>query len=98
MKHDRSFRELCRLQGLPDDFDLPFKVADKKQVVGNGVPLPMGRVLAEQIIEIYSNEVTEHKRCKCGCGRIVTGRQKYSSSACRKRAQRKRDLVAVRKI
>ncbi|MCB0208028.1 MAG: DNA cytosine methyltransferase [Anaerolineae bacterium] len=90
---DRSFRELCRLQGLPDDFDLPFKVSDKKRVVGNGVPLQMGRVLAVAVLETFSSSVTDNQsRCKCGCGRIVTGRRKYSGAACRKRAQRKRDL------
>lgn len=39
----RSFAELCRLQGLPDGFDLPgHTVEGKKRAVGNGVPIPMG--------------------------------------------------------
>jgi len=47
---DRSFRELCRLQGLEDDFDLPdFTVKGKKKLVGNGVPLVMGRVIANAV-------------------------------------------------
>lgn len=47
---DRSFRELCHLQGLQDDFDLPdFTVKGKKKVVGNGVPLSMGRVIANAV-------------------------------------------------
>lgn len=42
----RSFKELCYLQGLPENYDLPdFTVAGKKRAVGNGVPLVMGRVL-----------------------------------------------------
>ncbi|NJN96429.1 MAG: hypothetical protein HC875_21145 [Anaerolineales bacterium] len=41
---NRSFDELKRLQGLPDDFDLPgFLAVEKKRAVGNGVPLPLGR-------------------------------------------------------
>lgn len=87
---DRPFREICRLQGLPTDFDLPFRVADKKRMVGNGVPLQMGRVLAQAVIDAYTKPVTD-RRCKCGCGRTVTGRQKYAGAACRKREQRKRD-------
>jgi len=44
---DRSFKELCHIQGLPDDYDLPdFNVKGKKKAVGNGVPLSMGRVIA----------------------------------------------------
>jgi len=47
---DRSFRELCNLQGLEDDFDLPdFTVKGKKKLVGNGVPLVMGRVIANAV-------------------------------------------------
>nr|WP_240912425.1 DNA cytosine methyltransferase [Vibrio fluvialis] len=47
---DRSFAQLKHLQGLPQDFDLPsFTVEGKKKAVGNGVPLALGRVLAELI-------------------------------------------------
>jgi DNA (cytosine-5)-methyltransferase 1 len=46
------FRELCRKQGLPDDFDLPgMTVKAKCQAVGNGVPMQMGRKLAEAVLE-----------------------------------------------
>ena len=40
--------EMCRLQGLPEDFlaESPFTMTAKRQMVGNGVPLFMGRVLA----------------------------------------------------
>lgn len=100
----RSFPELCRLQGLPEDFDLPgFLMAQKKKAVGNGVPLPMGRALAEAVKEAYSKpavvqydfagSVTPDKICLCGCGRHVTGKAKYYDYSCRKRAQRKRDLA-----
>lgn len=51
----RSFRELCRLQGLPDSFELPgFTVGEAKRAVGNGVPLPMGRAIVRAIVAAYS--------------------------------------------
>lgn len=44
---DRSFAQLLHLQGMPPDFDLEsFTVEGKKRAVGNGVPIPLGRVLA----------------------------------------------------
>jgi DNA (cytosine-5)-methyltransferase 1 len=44
------FKLACRLQGLPEDFDLPpFTVSAKIRAVGNGVPLPMGLALAEAV-------------------------------------------------
>jgi DNA (cytosine-5)-methyltransferase 1 len=101
---DRPFSELCRLQGLPEDFNLPpFLANEKKRAVGNGVPLQMGRVLAQAIIEVYekpvivqrdfAGKVTPDKKCLCGCGRQVTGKAKYYDYSCRKRAQRQRDLA-----
>jgi DNA (cytosine-5)-methyltransferase 1 len=43
--------EALRLSGLPDDFlaDAPFTVAGKHTVIGNGVPLPMGRAIAQAV-------------------------------------------------
>lgn len=43
--------EMCRLQGLPDDFlaESPFTDSAKRQMVGNGVPLPMGRAIARAV-------------------------------------------------
>ena len=99
---DRSFRELCRLQGLPDDFDLPgFLEAEKKRAVGNGVPLVMGRVLARAVLAAYGRQpagpapefdvsAVQRRRCRCGCGRVVGGRAFYAGPACRKRAERAR--------
>lgn len=44
------FRDHCRLQGLPDDFDLPgFTVEGKIRAVGNGVPYAMGRAVARAV-------------------------------------------------
>lgn len=50
---DRSFKELCHIQGLAPDFDLPdFNVKGKKKAVGNGVPLSIGRVLAKSVLDV----------------------------------------------
>jgi DNA (cytosine-5)-methyltransferase 1 len=45
------FKEACRLQGLPEGFldNAPFTLAGKVKVVGNGVPLPMGRAIARAV-------------------------------------------------
>ncbi len=94
----RSFRELCKLQGLEDDFDLPsFNVNGKKRAVGNGVPLCVGRVLAKAVTDLHENNVTQQdkKICSCGCGRFVIGRAQYYDFSCRKRAQRNRNKSAV---
>lgn len=111
----RSFKELCRLQGLPDDFDLPsFLMEGKKRAVGNGVPLQLGRALAQAVLDAYSQPVilqrdlagmvTPARVCACGCGRRVTGKAIYAqdengnSDPCRKRAQRNRDRAASQSV
>ena len=40
-----------RKQGLPDDFlaDAPFTAEGKHRIIGNGVPLPMGRAVARAV-------------------------------------------------
>ena len=53
-RSDRSVAALTRYirwQGLPVDFlaDAPFTVAGKVRVVGNGVPLPLGRAIAHAV-------------------------------------------------
>lgn len=51
-----TFAETCELQGLPADFlsDAPFTKEGKYRVVGNGVPLPMGRAIAKAVREAVS--------------------------------------------
>ncbi len=45
-----TFTAQAKAQGLPDDFDLPpFTVAGKVKAVGNGVPIPMGRMIARAV-------------------------------------------------
>jgi DNA (cytosine-5)-methyltransferase 1 len=51
-KSSRYLREvMLPAQGLPPDFleDSPFTLEGKIRVVGNGVPLPMGRAVAEAV-------------------------------------------------
>ncbi len=46
----RSFADFCELQGLPRDFKLPMlSIAKNYQVVGNGVAVPMARLIAKSI-------------------------------------------------
>lgn len=49
-------RKAKRLQGLPDDFldKAPFTVAGKIKVIGNGVPLAMGRAVAAAVLAATS--------------------------------------------
>ncbi len=49
-----------RLQGLPSDFlaDAPFTMEGKHKVVGNGVPLPMGRAIARAVRHAMQREET----------------------------------------
>lgn len=49
----RSYKELLRLQGLPLDLDYPdFTVKGKKKLIGNGVPLSVGNVLANSVLNV----------------------------------------------
>ena len=87
----RGWSNFCRLQGLPDDFDLPgFTRRGKYKAVGNGVPLEMGRVIAQAVID-RSMPADGAARCVCGCGRVVNGRAKHATVACRKRMQIRRE-------
>lgn len=46
-----DFETMCELQGLPKDFlsESPFTVSAKRQMVGNGVPIPLGRAIAKAV-------------------------------------------------
>lgn len=63
---DRGFDQMRAIQGLPSDFDLPsFNVSGKKRAVGNGVPLALGRVLADLICNVTHrccNDVTRWRQ------------------------------------
>ena len=50
-KTAEALQRSIQLQGLPDDFlnKAPFTLEGKHKVVGNGVPLPMGRAIAKAV-------------------------------------------------
>lgn len=52
------FETMCELQGLPRDFlaEAPFTVSGKRQAIGNGVPLPMGRAIARAVVRATSEQ------------------------------------------
>lgn len=59
----RSWRERARLQGLSAEWiermgtDAPFTTHGMQRVVGNGVPLPMGRAIAKAVKAALAREV-----------------------------------------
>lgn len=89
-KGRRSFSEFCILQGLPANFDIPYyTLAAKYRAVGNGVPIPMGRAIARAIGDRKPLSPGQNL-CVCGCGRLVYGKAKSATAACRKRMERRR--------
>jgi DNA (cytosine-5)-methyltransferase 1 len=83
-----DFRRHCLAQGLPGSLRLPgLSRGFLWSAVGNGVPLTMGRVLAESVAQAGPRDPSID--CRCGCGRPVTGRQD-ATAACRKRIERER--------
>jgi DNA (cytosine-5)-methyltransferase 1 len=97
----RTFADFCELQGLPRDFELPgWPIAFKYRAVGNGVPVPMARVIARAIVTFSvtctpaeSPGRSQIRLCACDCGRVVGDRRTTAKAACRKRMQRKRDRM-----
>ena len=61
----RTWQDGARLQGLPAEWvermegDAPFTVHGLKKVVGNGVPLPMGRAIARAVKAAMYPELAE---------------------------------------
>lgn len=83
----RGWAEFCQLQGLPP-LDLPgMTLKGRYRAVGNGVPLPMGRALAQAIL---ARGAYRGRLCICECGRPVGGRRTMATPACRKRMERRR--------
>jgi DNA (cytosine-5)-methyltransferase 1 len=58
---NRTVAEGCVLQGLPADFlaDSPLTVQGKREAIGNGVPLPMGRAIAKAVKRAMYPELCE---------------------------------------
>lgn len=91
-QHRRTWADFCELQGLPGGFHLPgMTKAARYAAVGNGVALPVARVLADAI----KRAVPWHtvRLCACGCGRRLTPKQTAATPACRKRLERRRDAA-----
>jgi DNA (cytosine-5)-methyltransferase 1 len=57
-KAPRSIGQLLALQGLPPDYlnECPLTESGKRLVVGNGVPLPMGRAIAQAVQRAMRDE------------------------------------------
>lgn len=91
----REWSEKCRLQGLPEDFDLPgFSKSGKRRAIGNAVPLPMARFIAKACLSPVDPSLV--RLCVCGCGRSVSGKQKSALDACRQRIRTHRKTVIAR--
>jgi len=91
----RGWAEFCAMQGFPEPLELPgWSIAAKYRAVGNGVPLYMAFAIARAIRD--RRRIHRLARlCACGCGRILRGRQRMATVACRKRLQRRRDRYAL---
>lgn len=81
-----DYPDLCRRQGLDEPIELPgwFRTA-KFKAVGNGVPLRMGKILAEAVV-CRAPRIPETD-CQCDCGRSVSARALTATASCRKRKQ-----------
>jgi len=87
----RGWADFCELQGLPRHFDVSLSVVEKYRAVGNGVPVPMARVLARAIANRLLSQ--DARLCICGCARVLEGRKQMALPACRKRMERRRDVT-----
>lgn len=95
----RTWADFCRLQGLESIPELKdFTRSGRYKLVGNGVHFGVAKEVARAIREA----TCKHNRyqftgfiCPCGCGEILTGRQKMKTASCRKRMQKKRELQTV---
>jgi DNA (cytosine-5)-methyltransferase 1 len=89
---ERSFREHCRRQGLEGSFRAPgLRPRPLWWAIGNGVPMTMGRTLAEAVLSAGPRDPA--RDCLCGCGRSISGRRinaRHATPACRKRMERLR--------
>lgn len=95
IKSRRGWADFCELQGLPRSFSLRgMSKTERYRAVGNGVPIPMGRVVARAVLGAH--KLGKHERmCVCNCGRLVSGKKKAALSACRKRMERRRKATGL---
>ncbi len=54
----RELSDMMALQGMPDGWfkHSPFTMDAKRKIVGNGVPIPMGRMIARAVIEAMGGD------------------------------------------
>lgn len=87
-KTDRwtDYPDICRRQGLESPIELPGWCRTAKfKAVGNGVPLRMGKILANAVLcRAPRNPEFD---CQCDCGRSVSARAFTATASCRKRKQ-----------
>lgn len=92
-----SWKKKAELMGLPKGWDVPaMRREELGRAIGNGVPIPMGRFLAEACAAAFGvfgrptvNLRTE-RRCACPCQRPVGGKATYFETNCRKVAETRR--------
>lgn len=61
-KGSRTIGEMLTLQGLPGDLldECPFTESGKRQAIGNGVPLPLGRAIARAVRRAFDLPLIQH--------------------------------------
>lgn len=67
----RTVADMLRLQGFPETMldEAPFTDLGKRTVIGNGVPLPMGRAVARAVARAIGMDVPERTRRVAGVRR-----------------------------
>ena len=85
-QHDRPVRRAAA-QGVGGLRLRSLTSAARSRVIGNAVPLAIARSLAAAV---SLRSPIESSDCECLCGRRVTGKARFATPACRKRAERRR--------
>jgi DNA (cytosine-5)-methyltransferase 1 len=69
---EKRVREVVRLQGLDEGWDLPgFTVREKLHALVNGVPLPMGRAIAEAVKRAMGYDFPEKRSSETSPGVVA---------------------------
>lgn len=87
-KTNRAWEDACELQGLPRDFQLNKLLSNggRYRVLGNGVPIPVGILMARACA--HPVDPLSIRLCACGCARPVSYPRSTAGAACRKRIER----------
>lgn len=56
-----TVREYARLQGLPDSFQFPCSDNEAYKMIGNGVPIPMGRWIGSELTRYFERSTTNRR-------------------------------------